>query len=535
MSFYLVYLSILLNIETMKKIYSFFVFFGLAFYAHAQFPAPYCPISFPSGVEPITLVQFAGIDNSNPAATSGASAHIDFTAVSGTVNTGDSYPVTVNGNTDGGFTNHITVFIDWNQDGNFDGPNEVYQIGSINNNPGTGTPATGTIAVPADAFPGPTRMRVTKRFNVPATACGSAGYGQAQDFTVNVNAGDPCDAIPTIGAATASVTATCVNSPVVLNAEITPMLGYSYQWESSIDAGTTWNALGNPQTSAAYTVDSQTVASSYRLVVTCTAVSLSATSTPVDVAQNPTSDCYCSNDINFVCDSGDLILNVTFGSINNESTCSIPTGYSDFTSTVTPAQIEAGTTENISVTVGPSGDGWLLESVGVWIDFNQNGVFEDSEYTYVGTGLNEALTKDISIPSDAVEGITRMRVVVSAAAASSFGPQFNCGPVLDNNPYGEMEDYAIEITPALSLSDQESSKFTMHPNPTNGMVTISFKNPKPIQTISVYSITGQLIISKPVQSISNQYNLDLNNTANGIYIIKIQTEDGLFVQQLVKK
>ena len=30
----------------------------------------------------------------------------------------------------------------------------------------------------------------------------------------------------------------------------------------------------------------------------------------------------------------------------------------------------------ISVKVGPSGDGWLYESVGVWIDFNQNGTFE---------------------------------------------------------------------------------------------------------------------------------------------------------------
>jgi len=519
----------------MKKNYAFLLFFGFACSVYAQFPAPYCPVTFPNGVEPITLVELADINNTNPAATSGAVAHIDFTNISGTVIPGTPYSVTVNGNTDGAFTNHITVFIDWNQDGNFDGPNETFQLGSIYNNPGNGTPVTGTIDVPVDAAPGATRMRVTKRFSSPAIPCNNSGYGQAQDYTIVVNAGAPCNGTPTVGAVTASETTICTGIPLTLSADVTPTMGYSYQWESSTDNGSTWVALGSPQSTVTYIVASQSQATSYRLVVTCTTDNLSATSAAVDVAQSPFTDCYCTNAINYVCNDGDLILNVTFGSINNDSTCSEPTGYSDFTNSVTPAQIEAGTSENISVTVGPSGDGWQYESVGVFIDFNQNGVFDDSEFTYVGTGLNEALSGNIVIPADAVIGVTRMRVIVSASTATGFGPQHKCGPTDSNNPFGEMEDYAVEITPALSIGEFENSKFSMYPNPTNGIVTLNFAQATPVQSISVYSITGQQIISKPITNISKEYSLDLGNTADGIYMVKVQTENGQFIKRIVKQ
>lgn len=161
------------------------------------FPAPYCAENFSNAVEPISRVVFAGIDNSSPTTVgppASQPAHQDFTAITGTVDPGASYPIAVEGNTDGNFTTAIKVYIDWNQDGTFAG-DEVYQVGLLVNSTGAdGIQATSTLAVPATALAGPTRMRVQKKFTsattvVYPTPCNTAGWGQAEDYTLTVTGG----------------------------------------------------------------------------------------------------------------------------------------------------------------------------------------------------------------------------------------------------------------------------------------------------------------------------------------------------------
>ena len=82
---------------------------------------------------------------------------------------------------------------------------------------------------------------------------------------------------------------------------------------------------------------------------------------------------YCIPDP-LLCDDGDLIYNVTFAGINNDSDCS-PNGYGDYTETVEPANVVAGETYEISLTIV---DGWY-EKVSMWIDFDNNGVFDPDE------------------------------------------------------------------------------------------------------------------------------------------------------------
>lgn len=152
----------------------------------AVFPAPYCPISFPSNVEPITHVVIGGIDNTTAALLNGTPELEDFTAILGTLSAGASASIAVEGNTDGNYATKIRTFIDWNHDGTF-GAGESYDIGTITNSTGVdGQQATASIAVPATALSGNTRMRVTKKYNAFATACNTDGYGQAEDYTVNV-------------------------------------------------------------------------------------------------------------------------------------------------------------------------------------------------------------------------------------------------------------------------------------------------------------------------------------------------------------
>ena len=166
--------------------------------------APYCgPLTYTSGVEPITSVDFGGMLNTSPAATT-SPAHEVFTDKIATVEQGKPYTINLKGNTDGPYTARFIVFVDWNQDGDFLDAGETYfATGTgITINSSTGTDAkfaTGSIAVPAGAMLGNTRMRIKKNFGTTAypNPCFSAGtlaagttsgYGQAEDYTVNVTA-----------------------------------------------------------------------------------------------------------------------------------------------------------------------------------------------------------------------------------------------------------------------------------------------------------------------------------------------------------
>ncbi|MBF6608804.1 MAG: choice-of-anchor J domain-containing protein [Flavobacterium sp.] len=149
-------------------------------------PITYCTVDF-FVAEAITLVEVADLNNPTPP--SNSEIYIDYTSMVVNMTAGESYPIALEGFTDGNFENFFSVFIDWNQNGNFDDAGESYEIGSITNSTGTdGIQATGTIAVPADALAGNTRMRVIKNYDEsPTDGCFvDAFFGQTQDYTVAV-------------------------------------------------------------------------------------------------------------------------------------------------------------------------------------------------------------------------------------------------------------------------------------------------------------------------------------------------------------
>ncbi len=155
--------------------------------------APYCgPINFTSDTEPITLVNFAGIDNATSATLNGTPDHENFTTIVGSVNQGSTHTITLKGNTAGNFTNRFVVFIDWNQNGVLNDAGEVYQITqTIVNSTGTdGVQAVQSIVVPTDAVVGDTRMRVKKIFGTTnyLDPCAGASFGQIEDYTLTVGA-----------------------------------------------------------------------------------------------------------------------------------------------------------------------------------------------------------------------------------------------------------------------------------------------------------------------------------------------------------
>lgn len=159
---------------------------------NAPFPYPYCAVDYTLDIEPITLVEVAGISNATSAGINGSPAHEDFTDIVGEMVEGESYTIALEGNT-GGYTNSFTVFIDWNQDGILDNEEERYEIDTMyDSNGADGQQAVGIIEVPIGALAGPTRMRVIKRFTssgsdfAESSCLPGSNYGQAEDYTINV-------------------------------------------------------------------------------------------------------------------------------------------------------------------------------------------------------------------------------------------------------------------------------------------------------------------------------------------------------------
>lgn len=176
------------------------------------FPQPYCDVTFPSAVEPITLVDFAGINNTSSAVVGGSPPLENFTAIQGNVQVGGIYAMTVKGNTYGNYSTPVRVYIDWNKDGNFaNDATEGYTIGTLTNSTGTDTKqVTANITVPTTALPGATRMRVVKKYSTAADPCNNSGYGQAEDYTLVVGTGEP--GITVVPAALGSSQATDVST-----------------------------------------------------------------------------------------------------------------------------------------------------------------------------------------------------------------------------------------------------------------------------------------------------------------------------------
>ena len=118
--------------------------------------------------------------------TTGASTYTDYTTLSTTVNTNNSFNVTVSiGNA---YTSDIIrIWCDWNQNGVFTDAGEAVYTSST----GVG-PFTASIAVPSNATIGVTRMRIRlsdSQSGDVADPCGTSSYGEVEDYKLSVQQG----------------------------------------------------------------------------------------------------------------------------------------------------------------------------------------------------------------------------------------------------------------------------------------------------------------------------------------------------------
>ncbi|WNJ20317.1 GEVED domain-containing protein [Pontibacter sp. G13] len=114
-------------------------------------------------------------------------------------------------------------------------------------------------------------------------------------------------------------------------------------------------------------------------------------------------------------------------------------GYGDFTAFT--SQLVIDSTYDVELTPGYASMAFT-ESWRIWIDFNQDGVFDSSELALDPIPQIGPLISQITIPPDAFEGNTRMRVSMKFPGFS--GNEFPTPCLLFTE--GEVEDYCITLT-----------------------------------------------------------------------------------------
>jgi PKD repeat protein len=260
-------------------------------------------------------------------------------------------------------------------------------------------------------------------------ALGGADYRPRATFGLSeaIN----CNLLPFIGTTNTTSSSVCAGEEFSLSIGAIAELGISYSWASSPD-GVVWTTILGANTSSYLT--SQTESTYYQCTVTCDLSGDNAASTPVFIAMNPETECYCVPSYILGTIYGDFISNVNLEAINNSTGLSISPFYTYYEDLIT--DIVTGNDYTLSLSVGAYETD---NCIAAWIDFNSNGDFEIDEKIGESIGLPSfaTVTYYFTPPADALPGVARMRVR-DVYNQSGIDPCFGY-------EYGETEDYNVNI------------------------------------------------------------------------------------------
>ena len=346
--------------------------------------------------------------------------------------------------------------------------------------------------------------------SIPAIAsCAgqSLYYGEFKDFTLNITPGTPCSGTPASLAVSPTNPALCSSSTASLALALDAS-GYTYQWQESSTAGGTYVNVtgGSGATTATYTSPTGGALpyspTYYRCNVTCTSSGQTTASQISTVSVNPFLNCYCVP--SYAAANGttrgitQIILNGTPNINNTTFVNNVSPYYTSYTaaSPVSNAGLSLNTAYTLSVKVGTQAA--ASNNVGAWVDYNQNGIFETSEFLgSFSNALAISMTNiNFTVPGTAATGTTGMRVrhrygaaVTSADACTNFTGTAGAGGA------GETEDYRVNIT-GNSCSG----------TPTAGTASASISSVCPNAT-SILSLSGY---TSGVSGITFQWQLSVN-------------------------
>lgn len=415
------------------------------------------------------------INTLNNSTTCAASGYTNFPATgtqTTTLTRGNSYNLSV-GTGNGNKKHGLAVWIDFNKNQVFTDVGEYFFIG---NGVIANSTNTITIAIPAGATLGSTRMRVRygRQTNVASTSsCTMSGtYGETEDYTITIADPIVCVAPSTqptvlILNSTGTTIAGSFTAPspapdnylVVINTTgiaPSPVNGTSYTIGGTVGAG---NTVVDTDANTAFVASGLTVSTTYYIFIysynsACSGGPKYNTISPLNGSIATISSNYCTPSVSSGQQSLGYFSEVSFvGTLNDVSNYSTysssPLGYQDFTNLTNLASQAQGEGVNISVQALNS------SYMKAWVDWNKDGDFVDSgEQVYSTGGISTySTTFGFIIPSSTPVGNYRIRLRLNSRDfsfpydANSTDSYTSCGNI--NYP-GETEDYLFTVVSSCS-------------------------------------------------------------------------------------
>jgi chitodextrinase len=463
--------------------------------------------------EYIGRVAIGSINN----ASGNGNGYSDFTAQSTNLAKSASATITVTPTWTGTvYSEGYAVFIDYNQDGDFTDSGETVWTQSATQN----TPVSGSFTVPASAAEGATRMRVSMKYNGVPTSCETFTYGEVEDYTVVIGASAPDTQAPSTPSNVQASSVSQTSATISWNAssDNVGVTGYDvYRGATLVSStsATSFNATGlSANTNYTYSVRAKDAAGNVSNAGSVTFTTL-------------------SNQVTYCTSSGsrtqyEWIDNVELGGIANATGAG--SGYSDFTSQV--GTLARGSSNTMIVSAGFSGSSYT-EFWAVWIDFNQDGTFSESEKVVSGSSSSaNNLSATVNVPSNATLGQTRMRVSMKYNAAQT---------ACENFGDGEVEDYTINITNTARSFDVSANADTLgneatidllaYPNPTMNVIQVRLNNRGALSSYTITNTIGQTVKKG---SLSNG-SINVSELSYGMYVLEVNDGQKLFKTKFLKK
>ncbi|MPS73147.1 MAG: T9SS type A sorting domain-containing protein [Chryseobacterium sp.] len=321
---------------------------------------------------------------------------------------------------------------------------------------------------------------------------------------VNVSAMVNCDGTAPAGVAVSNITQTDakVDWDAIANAT------YSLRYKKATDAS--WTVV-NGITTNTYTITQLEEDTEYNVEVA--SICSGTTGTYSSKTFRTIGLTYCS--VTSSDSSDEYISKVVVTPANGGSVMTSNSGagyYTNYGSDNTRlVQLVKGSTGNtVAVTKAWTGTTYS-EAVAVWIDFNRNGTYEDSEKVMTSAASTTAtVSATFAVPSTAYTGdkTVGMRVIMRYNTAPT-------GPCASFT-YGEVEDYSVKISENLAVTDIKKNNISVYPNPAVDIINISNISTK--TKFEIYSVGGQLINQGTTDG-----KVNVSKLVKGVYILSLES------------
>ena len=218
------------------------------------------------------------------------------------------------------------------------------------------------------------------------------------------------------------------------------------------------------------------------------------------------------------CTEGDGFYLFQLGTIDNETDCS-PNGYGDYTDLIT--ELANNSTTDLTVTTH-YGDEYIM----VWIDFNDNFVFEEDEIVVnnylIAPGQGGGVFTE-TMPLEIHDGVNLGHHLMRAKSNwNSPVPEDAC----EGTQYGETEDYMADVVLYIGIEDEPFSNTEMVVSTLgDNKFKISMQSTEITETliINLHNVLGQKLVENRVENNNGiyLYDLDMSFAKPGAYIIRL--------------